>query len=383
MIIFFSDNPLLFPLLWLLIGLGAWSILIRWKRRRMKDGETKVVVSLPLSLIVKAAFFFEIISFAYQRVNFGFFKISPLTWLHLSSTAGAMILLFVGMRDDRRQLAGRIKLLIIALLWLAKYLVAACFTNYRPISFTETIVLGLVAALCGLASIGFPLWDGIDGLFPMLGAFMCLNLGATDTINIWQGSIRWENLWYYSGTLFAGLTGLWLLAFLPWNFPKAKAVLAEAVVLPISFLMSSWTFDIYMQRFERNRLDIEMISDSTIGRNLILIYCTLLIVAVDLLLVILFRYQHHRSPFSAGHDHLHHRLTQSGFSPVKTTLWLALPMTTLVVFLQVFPKLWELLIPLLLIQVISLPIIYGYLFFIAYYKVNPYKSGAVNERGRP
>lgn len=104
-----------------------------------------------------------------------------------------------------------------------------------------------------------------------------------------------------------------LLAFLRRNFPEARVIMGDAGSLPLGFLLAAITIEFTF-------------SDGGAGAPPSLaIALPLLVLALpvyDGLTVIGRRLARGVHPFTAGRDHVSHRLLQRGFGPVRTVLCL-------------------------------------------------------------
>ncbi|RIL04872.1 MAG: undecaprenyl-phosphate alpha-N-acetylglucosaminyl 1-phosphate transferase [Proteobacteria bacterium] len=146
---------------------------------------------------------------------------------------GSMILLGLGLVDDRRALSARTKLpfQIIAA-------AVAIFYGFRIDHLTDPVSLNvwyfpepLVWIVTGLWIVGITnamnLMDGLDGLASGIGAI----IGLTLTFIAWQAD---QVVGVFVGVAFLGA----VLGFLPYNFPPARIFLGDTGALFIGFNLS-------------------------------------------------------------------------------------------------------------------------------------------------
>ena len=101
-----------------------------------------------------------------------------------------------------------------------------------------------------------------------------------------------------------------LLAFLPRNFPRASLFLGDAGSLAIGFLLAAMTIAC--------KFDVGTVT----SRPVILPFLILFVPLIDGILVTIARLLEGRSPFTAGQDHISHRLTRLGFTRDRAVLYL-------------------------------------------------------------
>ena len=204
---------------------------------------------------------------------------------------GSLILLTLGMVDDRWPLGARSKLTV-------QILAAAVAIHYGykidhlsdPISWSIWYMpVPLVWLVTGLWIVGITnsmnLMDGLDGLAAGLGAI----IGATLTFICFQAQ-QWVGV--FAGLAFVSA----LLGFLPYNFPPARIFLGDTGALFIGFNLSLLALEGYRKL------------------AVLTFVVPLLALAVPLLdtaLSIYRRIRRRRSIMSADRQHMHHRLLES------------------------------------------------------------------------
>jgi UDP-GlcNAc:undecaprenyl-phosphate GlcNAc-1-phosphate transferase len=216
---------------------------------------------------------------------------------------GSLILLGLGVVDDRRALSARTKLpfQIVAA-------AVAIFYGFRIDHLTDPVSLNVwhfpwpvVWVVTGLWIVGITnalnMMDGLDGLAAGIGAI----IGITLTYIAWQGD---QILGVLVGMAFVGS----LLGFLPWNFPPAKIFLGDTGALFIGYNLSLLALEGYRKL------------------SLLTFVVPLLALAVPLMDAALSIYRRWRrgGPIMApDRQHMHHRLLDSAGShrPAVLSIW--------------------------------------------------------------
>jgi UDP-GlcNAc:undecaprenyl-phosphate GlcNAc-1-phosphate transferase len=216
---------------------------------------------------------------------------------------GSLILLCIGVIDDRNALSARAKLpfQIVAA-------AVAIFYGFRIDHLTDPVSLNvwefpepLVWIVTGLWIVGITnslnLMDGLDGLTAGIGAI----IGLTLTYIAWQAD---QVMGVVVGMAFLGA----VLGFLPWNFPPAKIFLGDTGALFIGFNLSLLALEGYRKL------------------SLLTFVVPLLALAVPLMdtaLSIYRRLRRGRSIMSPDRQHMHHRLLESEGShrPAVLSIW--------------------------------------------------------------
>jgi len=207
---------------------------------------------------------------------------------------GSLILLGLGVVDDRRALSARSKLVIQ--LVAAAVAIAYGFRIDRltdPVSRTSLVLPELVTWVVTLLWIlgitnAMNLMDGLDGLATGLG----LIIGTTLTWIAWQAD---QVVGVIAGIAFVGA----LLGFLPFNFPPARIFLGDTGALFIGF-------------------NLALLAISGYRRLSVLTFLVpLLALAVPLLdtTLSIYRRIRKRAPImSPDRQHMHHRLLETAGS---------------------------------------------------------------------
>ncbi|TPE39978.1 glycosyltransferase family 4 protein [Pontibacter mangrovi] len=139
--------------------------------------------------------------------------------------------------------------------------------------------------------------DGINGLAGGVGTIASAAFGA---LFLYNGNVN--------AAAIAFATAGALLAFLRYNFAKAKIFMGDGGALVIGFVLS-----VLCVRFLNAELIIEPISLQPISTPLVAL-AILIIPLVDTLRVFTIRILQKRSPFSADRNHIHHMLLDLGYS---------------------------------------------------------------------
>ena len=202
----------------------------------------------------------------------------------------------LGIYDDIYHCPPRIKLLCQII--IASILFLAGFQIDR---IGDTIVLGRFSFLLTIFWIvGFTnsinLIDGMDGLASGLILLSCITLSF----------VYLERDMVEASFLAVILTGS-IFGFFIFNFPPAKIILGDSGSLPLGLLISLITLLPLSQKF----------TDEIY--NLIPII-TLLLPISDTSFAFFRRVSRGISPFSKDAKHLHHRIANLGFSPLKTIM---------------------------------------------------------------
>jgi UDP-N-acetylmuramyl pentapeptide phosphotransferase/UDP-N-acetylglucosamine-1-phosphate transferase len=223
--------------------------------------------------------------------------------------AGALILFFVGFKDDIIHISPFKKFfgqLVAA--WIVVSLGGLRLTNLHgffgiteiPESFSYMISMITVIGITNC----FNLMDGIDGLSAGLGILSSFAFG------IWfylVGDFDWV-------MLTAGLAGS-LLTFSFFNVfgYTNKIFMGDTGSLTLGFMMS-------VIAIHFNQMNINPVIPYHINAAPAVSIGILLIPIFDTLRVILFRLIHRKSPFDADKTHIHHYLLDLGLSHLNATL---------------------------------------------------------------
>ena len=226
-----------------------------------------------------------------------------------SFLAAAALLVVTGIYDDLYDLRWYWRILVQA--------IAALLIIYWGGVRVEQIgpVFGLDALSLGWLSVPFTVFatigiinamnmiDGADGLCGLLGLAALAMLTAA---SIYAGNaVLAGRLSVLCGAL-AGFL-VWNMR-LPWR-PRAKVFLGNAGSALLGLVIAWVSF-----RLTQNK-----------GHpvNPVLALWLLPVPVMDCLVLIVRRVREGRSPFSAGHDHIHHIMQEAGFGPTRVAFWLA------------------------------------------------------------
>jgi UDP-N-acetylmuramyl pentapeptide phosphotransferase/UDP-N-acetylglucosamine-1-phosphate transferase len=211
-----------------------------------------------------------------------------------------MILLFgVGIMDDLKDLAARYKLVIeagVATLLAVSGIRITSFGGLFGINELHIIAQYIitVVAIVGITN-AFNLIDGIDGLAGGLGFMSLVTLGIFLTIS--------KDLNYAMiAFAFAGA----LLGFLYFNFNPAKIFMGDTGSLVLGFVIAVLCVQL---------MKINSIHSISVVPNIYVFTLGIVMIPVfDTLRVFGARIWKGRSPFSADKTHIHHLITNKGFT---------------------------------------------------------------------
>lgn len=216
---------------------------------------------------------------------------------------GSLILLALGVVDDRRALAARSKLVIqIAAAAVAIYYGFRIDRLTDPVSRTSLLFpewLTWVVTMLWILGItnAMNLMDGLDGLATGLG----LIIGTTLTWIAWQAG---QVVGVLAGVAFVGA----LLGFLPFNFPPARIFLGDTGALFIGFNLALLAISGY------RRLSV---------LTFVVPLLALAVPLMDTALSIYRRVRKRTSIMSPDRQHMHHRLleTEGSHRSAVLSLW--------------------------------------------------------------
>ncbi|MSR75940.1 MAG: undecaprenyl/decaprenyl-phosphate alpha-N-acetylglucosaminyl 1-phosphate transferase [Planctomycetes bacterium] len=213
--------------------------------------------------------------------------------------AGAFVNLLLGAIDDRRGLS--------PLLRLAVQFAAAALPVLAGLSVQLTDVVALDAALTIVFIVAitnaFNFIDNMNGL--------CLGIAFIATLNLLALALAGGEV-FVAGLLLC-LAGA-LFAVLSNNFPHARVFLGDAGSTSLGFLLACLAV---AHTFALRPAGSAVPWFSLVGPALLLA-----VPLADLATVCVTRLKRGVHPFTAGHDHLSHRLTRSGFTRHAAVIWL-------------------------------------------------------------
>jgi len=214
----------------------------------------------------------------------------------------SLVLLLVGLADDRFGIRGRQKLLGQILTATVLVMFGYHFDHFvaMGMKFEFGVFAVLIVYLWVVAAINsVNLLDGADGIASTIGIVMSLALCAMALL---QGHIP-------DAIVAAAVAGS-LIGFLRFNFPPAKAYLGDSGSMLIGLLLSALAI----------RCTLKQPSAYAFFAPLAL----LAIPFIDTAAAIVRRRLTGRSIFTVDRGHLHHALMKRGYSPRISLLWVAL-----------------------------------------------------------
>jgi UDP-N-acetylmuramyl pentapeptide phosphotransferase/UDP-N-acetylglucosamine-1-phosphate transferase len=232
--------------------------------------------------------------------------VSLLLWFPFADNSLIVVFIFslfalfiVGIMDDLHNLSARYKFIIQIALAAMIAVAGLRITSFNGLFGIETLPLPAQFTLTILAIVGitnaFNLIDGIDGLAGGLGFMSLITLGLFLTI---CGDTMMAIVAF---SLAGGL-----LAFLYFNFNPARIFMGDTGSLVLGFVISIMCLRlIQVNTFATNPL-IHHVPVFTLGIVLIPVFDTLRVFGT--------RIWKGKSPFSPDRTHIHHLLTNSGFS---------------------------------------------------------------------
>lgn len=215
--------------------------------------------------------------------------------------------LFVGLLDDLYEMRVSLRLMLhMGAAWVMAFSAGVQLQSFGDILFTGPIMLGgaLAIPITIFATVGvinaINMSDGLDGLSGGLSVIALIFLSITATMH-GQGAVlnftqilivcllafltlNFRSLWHKTALVYLGDAGSTLLGFIIAWLLIASTQGSEAFIAPVYAL---WFLAIPLM--------------DTIG-------------------LMIRRPLAGKSPFSAGRDHIHHRLLNAGFSPKQTVL---------------------------------------------------------------
>jgi len=212
----------------------------------------------------------------------------------LAILAGAGALMLLGHIDDRRGLGPWVKLVVqiaCAAALVGTGLRATIYVESAPVQIIATI--GFIVFVTN--AVNFV--DNMNGLMSgvvLIGSLHLLGL-AVATGQLFMAAIL--------VSLIGGLC-----AFLPRNFPRARVFVGDAGSLPIGFLLAALSIAFTFE------------SGGPSSKPFIIPLAVLFVPIIDGCVVICARLRRGVHPFTAGRDHLSHRLVAAGFTPTHAVL---------------------------------------------------------------
>jgi UDP-GlcNAc:undecaprenyl-phosphate/decaprenyl-phosphate GlcNAc-1-phosphate transferase len=260
-------------------------------------------------------------------------------------TVAALLLFFVGLKDDLVTLDPRKRLIaeVFAALILIFYtdIRLTCFHGFLgvtdiPIWATYLTTIFILIVIINAVN----LIDGIDGLAASTGIVASISLG------IWF----WLSGAYGYSVMAASLAGT-LLAFLRFNLSKGKnrIFMGDTGSLLVGFILAVMAI-----RF--NEINIGSDSYHHMSSSPAISIAILIVPMYDTLRVFTIRIIKGLSPFSADNRHIHHLMLRAGFSHRMTTLLISLAhigIIALAFFLDHIGILWLALVLLIICLILT------------------------------
>ena len=221
--------------------------------------------------------------------------------LHLSTVffgCGFLILL-LGMADDKWELPPWAKfggqIFIVYLMWLGNVRIQTVpFTSgTQLLADWQSLLLTEVWVLCLMNGINFI--DGVDGLATGVCAIAA---GSLAVIEVLQDAT-------WAAAAAAAVSGA-CFGFLRWNFPPAKIYLGDTGALLIGFWLATIAIAASAKTAAATALGVPML--------------VLGIPVADTIWAVIRRTLAKQAPWKADRGHLHHRLLERGFTPIKISL---------------------------------------------------------------
>lgn len=227
---------------------------------------------------------------------------APFAWpVSAAVLAGALLLLVVGVVDDRKGLGAAPKLLA----QMAAALPLVALHDFSPFHEWLPGWAASVAALVWILAVvnAFNMLDGIDGLMGSVALLCTLAIAL----------LAWT--WKVYDALFplAALVGA-LVGFLRWNLPPAKTFAGDGGALMIGYLVATASVRVSGQ---------DLAPGATAQPYVILaLFLILAIPFYDLVSVVWLRTIERRWLFEGDTSHLAHRLVRRGLSPRRTLVFI-------------------------------------------------------------
>jgi len=215
--------------------------------------------------------------------------------------AASLVILLVGVVDDRFNIRGRQKLfgqiVAVTILILGGY-------QFEQIQFAGFVVpFGIFSALivyfwCLAAINSVNLLDGADGFASTVGIITCGSLAAM--------AIHYE--FYIDAVILIAMASA-LLGFLRFNFPPAKAYLGDAGSMLIGLIIAA--------------IAIRCTFKQGVAYAVFAPVALLAIPLIDTSAAVIRRRFTGRSIYMEDRGHLHHIMARNGLSPVASLIWVA------------------------------------------------------------
>ena len=205
---------------------------------------------------------------------------------------GALVLLIVGLIDDRKPLSAKMKLL--AQLSVAAVVIPTAGLGINSLGHHPLLAMGLAWVWMVGVTNAFNLLDHADGLS---GSVAVVSTAVLLSGTIMAGDVQLVALW---SMLIATLLG-----FLVWNLPPAKVYMGDAGSMPLGFLVAAGTLSVTFW-------------PSAQGGSHLAVLAPVLITAIplfDTAVVMCKRWAAGKPLMVGDRNHISHRLERLGFSP--------------------------------------------------------------------
>jgi UDP-GlcNAc:undecaprenyl-phosphate GlcNAc-1-phosphate transferase len=217
----------------------------------------------------------------------------------------ALVLLVVGVIDDKKDISAKYKLIIQLFLALIIAFSGTRITSlYGVFGVYEIVIwqqyLVTILMITGVVN-AFNLMDGVDGL---IGGLSLLGFSIFFFMAIYFNDYNLA----FSSALFIGA----VLGFLKFNLGKKKIFMGDSGSLFIGFILITEAIK-FLQKQELGR-------EHTSSYTVLLLILFFSIPVFDSLRVYMGRIKKGNSPFSADKSHLHHLLLGTGLNHKKTAL---------------------------------------------------------------
>jgi UDP-N-acetylmuramyl pentapeptide phosphotransferase/UDP-N-acetylglucosamine-1-phosphate transferase len=227
-------------------------------------------------------------------------------WFPFSNNIGQLsfflsiaVLFGLGIMDDLKDLSAKYKFLVQVSLAILIALSGIRITSLEGLFGIGELPLMSQYTLTVVAIVGvtnaFNLIDGIDGLAGGIGFMSLLTLGIFLTLN---GDTQ-------TALVAFGFAGA-LMAFLYFNFNPARIFMGDTGSLVLGFVIAV----LCIRLLQVNAAVVQPV----LGHAPVFVFAVVMIPVFDTLRVFTLRIWNGRSPFEADRNHIHHLLTNKGFS---------------------------------------------------------------------
>ena len=239
----------------------------------------------------------------YPRDWLAFRRITPHDiFQYVGLFCGSLVLVIVGLLDDRFGIRGRQKLFGQFLATTVLILFDFKFEQLRALGVSvplQTFSVFFVYAWVIASINSVNLLDGADGIAATIGTIMCL---AITVMLLSQAKT-------FDAIVAMSIAGA-LLGFLRFNFPPAKVYLGDTGSMLIGFLLAALAI---RSTFKQNSFYAFLAPVALLS-----------IPFIDTGAAIIRRRLTGRSIFAVDRGHLHHTLMKKGYSPRVSLIWVAL-----------------------------------------------------------